>query len=147
MQKAARFAFLQLICAVRQKIRLSIIEELFFAACRRPLPAITLLRDKPMTLDTEHILQHLLYSTFRRFSLDAFILNLGTFLIEYLPIMSIALRRFENKRITTLSYHSFNNLLAPPPKVIELSDELMQELYMHPSMSAYKYAARILSSQ
>ena len=100
-----------------------------------------------MTHDTERILQHLLYSAFRRFSLDAFILNLGTFLIEYLPIMSIALKRFENKRITTLSYHCFNNLLAPPPKVIELSDELMQELYMHPSMSAYKYAARVVSTQ
>lgn len=100
-----------------------------------------------MTHDTEHILQHLLYSAFSRFSLNAFILNLGTFLIEYLPIMSIALRRFENKRITTLSYHSFNNLLPAPPKVIELSDELMHELYMHPSMSAYKYAARIVSTQ
>lgn len=61
--------------------------------------------------------------------------------------MSIALRRFEDNCITTLSYYSFNNLLPPPAKFIKLSDELMQELAMHPSMSAYKYAARILPIQ
>lgn len=97
-----------------------------------------------MTNDTEHMIEHLLYRTFSSFPLNSFVLNLGTFLVEYIPIMSIALRRFENKRITTLSYYSFKNLLPPPPKVIELSDELMEALSTHPCMSAYKYTARIL---
>lgn len=100
-----------------------------------------------MARDPEKILQHLLYTAFKDFSLDDFTLNLAKFLVEYIPIVTLGLRKFENKRIYTLSYYSFNTLLSPPPKVVELSDALLQELYMHPSVSGYKYAPRILSAQ
>lgn len=66
-----------------------------------------------MARDPEKILQHLLYTAFKDFSLDDFTLNLAKFLVEYIPIVTLGLRKFENKRIYTLSYYSFNTLLSP----------------------------------